>query len=145
VKFEGGAVAVEHGTVKLATSKNMSARAGMVTAAPTPSAWTEFELTDVNGTVRIVALKGDLQISNGSETMTLSQGQQAMQKDSDATQSKQDRSAAMPSAVKRNAAFILATAGPGSAEAVARDLETASVRGVLVAHPNAPHISPVKP
>jgi hypothetical protein len=58
----------------------MFARAGIVTAIPVSSAPTEFELTDVNGAVQIVALKGDLQISDGSQTMTLRQGQQATQK-----------------------------------------------------------------
>jgi len=98
VKFEGGAVQVEHGSVTLVTSKGMFARAGTVTAAPASSAWTQFELTDVNGTVQIVALKGDLQISDGSRTTTLSQGQQATQKDSNETQSKLDQFGATPPA-----------------------------------------------
>jgi hypothetical protein len=94
VKFEGSAVRIEHGSVKLATSRSMFARAGIVTAAPASNVWTEFELTHVDGTVQIVALKGDLRISDGFQTTTLAQGQQATQKDSDETQSKQDQSGA---------------------------------------------------
>lgn len=103
VKFDGGAVSVDHGGVKLVTSKGMFARAGAVTVAPASSAWTQFEMTDVGGTVQIVALKGDLQISNGSRTTTLSQGQQATQKDFlNETQSKLDQSSATSSAENEN-------------------------------------------
>jgi len=115
VKFEGDAVSVEHGTVKLATSKSMFAHAGMVTAAPASSAWTEFEFTDLNGTVQIVALKGDLKISNGSETTILPEGKQATQKDSKRTQDAMER-----------ASFVLAAAAPGSAQVLARDSQTSA-------------------
>jgi hypothetical protein len=100
VKFEGGAVWVEHGGVSLVTSQGMFARAGGVTATPASSARTQFELTDANGTVQIVAIKGDLQISNGSRTTTLSQGQQATQKDSAEAQEKQYQFGVTPSAKK---------------------------------------------
>lgn len=141
VKFEGSAVAVEHGRVKLATSKSMSARAGSVTAVPASNAWTEFEMTEVAGTVQIVALKGDLQISNGSQTTTLAQGQQATQKDS----SKQGSSASISAGAVGASAFTLGSAG-AVAGAVSRDFDAAATRGVEVAHGNlVKTISPVKP
>ncbi|MFZ1133184.1 MAG: hypothetical protein WCA97_09095 [Terriglobales bacterium] len=118
VKFEGDAVSVEHGTVKLATSKSMFAHAGMVTAAPASAAWTEFEFTEANGTVQIVALKGDLKISNGSQSTILSQGQQATQKDSNPAH---DTRGTM-----EQAGFVLAAAAPGSLEAATRDPQTAA-------------------
>jgi len=130
VKFEGGAVSVEHGGVKLATSKSMFARAGSVTATPTSSAWTEFELTDVHGTVQIVAIKGDLQISDGSQTTTLSQGQQATQKDSDETQTKKDQSGTVPKEEKKkkkiSAVYIVVAAEAAGATAGAIALALAS-------------------
>jgi hypothetical protein len=98
VEFEGSAVRVEHGGVNLVTSKGMFARAGAFTATPASSAWTQFELTEVDGTVQIVALKGDLQISDGSRTTTLLQGQAATQRDSNETQSKLYQSGTTPSA-----------------------------------------------
>src|SRR5208282_978618 len=119
VKFEGGAVSVEHGGVKLATSKSMFARAGSVTATPASSAWTEFELTDVDGTVQIVAIKGDLQISDGSQTTTLSQGQQATQQDSDETQTKKDQSGTVPKEEKKKKKKISAVYIVVAAEAAA--------------------------
>src|SRR5712692_4125628 len=90
VKFEGNAVSVEHGGVTVATSKGMSTRAGEVTVAPASNAWTEFEVTDVNGQVQIVARKGDVSVSNGSETPTLPQGQQTTR---DGSQSSKKRKA----------------------------------------------------
>ncbi len=83
VKFEGDAVSVEHGSVSVATAKGMVTRAGDVTVAPASSAWTEFEVTDVNGTVQIVARKGDVSISDGSgSSSTLPQREQTTRDES---------------------------------------------------------------
>ncbi len=79
VKFEGDAAAVEHGSAQLSTSTSMSARAGSVTVTPLSSALTEYQVIRSNGSVQVVALKGDVRISNGSQTATLAQGQQATQ------------------------------------------------------------------
>ena len=128
VNFEGGAVGVEHGGVKLVTSKGMSARAGIITATPASSAWTEFELTDVNGTIQIVALKGDLRISDGSETTTLPEGQQATQ--SDETQNNQAKSGTSTADEKRKKKkeliiFVSAAAAAATAGAVALAVQSA--------------------
>ncbi len=88
VKFEGAAVSIEHGSVTVATSKGMTTRAGDVTVSPTSNALTEFDVSDLNGTVQIVARKGDLSVSDGSQTSTLAQGEQTTRDDS---QSDQDR------------------------------------------------------
>jgi len=140
VKFEEGAVAVEHGTVRLATSKTMIARAGIVTATPASSGWTEFEFSDTDGTVHIVALKGDLRISDGSQTTTLPQGQQATQKDSDDAQAKQDQTGAVPPAKKRKkkTAIIITAAGAAAAGGIAWGLEAANAGSPKVVSPVTP-------
>jgi hypothetical protein len=76
VKFEGKALSVEHGGVSVATSKGWTTRAGEVTIAPASSSWTEFEVRDVDGTVQIMARKGDVTVSDSTGTNTLSQGDQ---------------------------------------------------------------------
>ena len=76
VQYEGGRVKLEHGGVTVSTSKLMSARAGLVTVVPASGALTEFELRDVDGSVHITALRGDLTISDNSGAATLAQGQQ---------------------------------------------------------------------
>jgi hypothetical protein len=40
------------------------------------NAWTEFNVTDVDGTVRIAARKGDLTVTDDEGTVTLAQGQE---------------------------------------------------------------------
>lgn len=77
VKFEGPAVALEHGSLKVATSKGLSTHTGDLTVAPTSNGWTEFEVKQISDdSVQIVAQKGDVTLSDGSNTSTLSQGQQ---------------------------------------------------------------------
>jgi hypothetical protein len=76
VQFEGSALKVEHGGVEVATSKGVATQAGEVRVAPVSNAWTEFNVTDVDGTVRIAARKGDLTVTDGKGTVLLAQGQQ---------------------------------------------------------------------
>ena len=77
VKFEGPAVALEHGSLKVATSRGLSTHTGDLTVAPASNGWTEFEVKQMSDdSVQIVAQKGDVTVSDGSNTSTLSQGQQ---------------------------------------------------------------------
>jgi hypothetical protein len=76
VQFEGSSLKVEHGSVAVATSKGVATTAGDVRVAPASNSWTEFNVTDVDGTVRIAANKGDLTITDENGTTTLPQGQQ---------------------------------------------------------------------
>jgi len=78
VKFEGGAVAIDHGGVSVATAKSLETHAADLTISPASAAWTEFQVNNQDGQVQIVARKGDLNISDGSETTTLPQGQQTV-------------------------------------------------------------------
>lgn len=76
VKFEGNSLQVEHGGVTVSTSRQVSTTTGDIKVSPVSTKWTEFNVIDVDGTVRIAARKGDLTISNGKETTTLAQGQE---------------------------------------------------------------------
>jgi hypothetical protein len=76
-QFESGALVVETGTASIGTAVRMSARAGGIQVVPVSSAWTAYQLTNTNGSVEIVALKGDLQLTDGQQTDTLNEGQQA--------------------------------------------------------------------
>jgi hypothetical protein len=82
VQFEGSSLKIEHGGVTVSTSKGVAATAGDVKVAPAAETWTEFNVTDVDGTVRIAARKGDLTISDGNGTLTLAQGQQTTREES---------------------------------------------------------------
>jgi len=76
VQFEGASLKVEHGGVAVSTSKGMATTAGDVRVAPASNAWTEFNVTDTDGTVRIAAHKGNLTITDDQGTTTLQQGQE---------------------------------------------------------------------
>ena len=118
VRLGEGQVSVEHGSVQMVTAKSMFARAGIITATPAASDWTEFELTHRNGAVEITALKGELRINNGSEITILAPGQQTTQKDSEQPQDK-DTQAPVPAAKKsRKGVIILAVAGGAAAVAI---------------------------
>jgi hypothetical protein len=76
VQFEGASVDIQHGGVTVSTSKSIAATAGDVKISPASSAWTEFNVVDTDGTVKIAARKGDLMIDDGSNVVTLAQGQE---------------------------------------------------------------------
>jgi hypothetical protein len=76
VQFEGASLKLEHGGVSVSTSKGVATSAGDVRVAPATSQWTEFNVTDTDGTVRIAARKGDLTVTDDSGTVTLAQGQE---------------------------------------------------------------------
>lgn len=97
VKYEGNAVSVEHGRVTVATSKGMATRLGDVTVAPVSNTWTEFDVTDVDGRVQVVARKGDVSINDGGQSNTLPEGQQATRDESnDRKKDKRRAGAAAP-------------------------------------------------
>jgi hypothetical protein len=101
VQFEGSAVQVEHGGVTVATSKGMATNAGDWKITPASFSWTEFNVSDVDGTVHIVATKGDLLISDGVDTTTLQQGQDTQRdetSDNNKNKKKKERPGATPAA-----------------------------------------------
>ncbi len=82
VQFEGSSLKIEHGGITVSTSRGVAATAGDVKVAPAAQTWTEFNVTDVDGTVRIAARKGDLTITDGNTTLTLAQGQETSRNES---------------------------------------------------------------
>jgi len=102
VKYEGNTVSLEHGAVKVATVQGMSIRAGEVAVQPAnANGATDFDVSDVDGTVHIAARKGDVSVGNGTETTTLAQGEQTTRDDrNDSQKQKKTRRAggAVPAA-----------------------------------------------
>ncbi|HEX3352457.1 MAG: hypothetical protein ACRD3H_19610 [Terriglobales bacterium] len=92
VKFDGPEISLEHGAVTVTTSKGMTTHAGEVTVVPVSSGWTEFDVKQgADGAVQVVARKGDLSVSDGTDTSTVSQGQQTTVDDSQAKKKKKRR------------------------------------------------------
>lgn len=74
-KFGPDGIVLDHGSISVATSKQMIARALNATATPSSNQWTEFELSVVNGSVEVVARKGEVEVNCGKETAHLPEGQ----------------------------------------------------------------------
>src|SRR6202790_564267 len=91
VKFQGLAVELEHGSVRVTTSRGLAARAGDVTVKPVSNTWTEFQVTDVDGRVQIAANKGDLTVQDDKGTTTVAQGQQTTRDDTADTEKKKKK------------------------------------------------------
>jgi hypothetical protein len=91
VKFQGTAVELEHGAVRVSTAHGLATQAGEVTVKPAGNSWTEFQVTDVDGQVRIVASKGDLTVQDQQGTTTVQEGQQTTRDDTSNPEKKKRR------------------------------------------------------
>jgi hypothetical protein len=91
VKFEGPAVEIEHGSVRVTTGRGLAARAGDVTVKPAANTWTEFQVTDVDGRVQIAANKGDVTVQDDKGTTTVQQGEQTTRDDTTDTEKKKKK------------------------------------------------------
>ncbi len=76
IKLQANAVELEHGAVNVGTSKSLATHIGDVTVTPATSKWTEFQVADVDGSVKIIARKGDLTINDQDGSTTLPAGQE---------------------------------------------------------------------
>jgi len=110
IQFEGSSLKVEHGGVAVATSKGIATTAGDVHVAPLSNAWTEFDVTDVDGMVRIAARKGDLSITDDTGTVTLAQGQETTRDEQSGPSDKSDKDKKKN---KKRAAGAVPAAGGG--------------------------------
>lgn len=100
VQYQGSAVKLEHGSVNVGTSKSMATQVGGLKVEPASgSTWTEFEVRDTDGAVRIIARKGDLRLIDASGTTTLAQGQETTRDEtSEKGKRKRERGGAVPAA-----------------------------------------------
>ena len=148
VQYEDGSLKLEHGGLTVSTSKLLKARAGNVTVSPTAGVWTEFEVRDVDGTVKIAARKGDLTISDDTGTTTLAQGQQTTRDESQS----QDDSQVQKRKKKKKGAGPEAAAAPGAAGGILNSPIAIGIAGGIalggtawvLSHGNDP-VSPAKP
>jgi hypothetical protein len=93
VQFEGNQLFLEHGAVQVTTSTQMTVRAGCVTVIPVVTGWTQYNVTDLDGKVTVVADKNDVNIerrktasqpqpeAKHSEKVTVREGEQATRED----------------------------------------------------------------
>jgi len=137
VKFQGPAVEIEHGAVRVTTSRGLAAQAGDVTVKPASNAWTEFQVTDIDGRVQIAANKGDLTVQDDKGTTTVTQGQQTTRDDTSESGKKKKK--------RRNGGGAVPAAGGGvmsSPYAVYGGIAAVGGVGIWLLLRNEPPMSP---
>jgi len=63
-KFQDDVFVLDHGSVAVGTSKSYKVRVHCITVVPVSNEWTQYEVTDVNGTVQVAARKSDVRIEH---------------------------------------------------------------------------------
>jgi hypothetical protein len=74
--YRTNAVELERGGISVITSKALATQIEGLTVRPAALAWTEFQVTNSDGAVHILATKGDLLVADDSGTTTLNAGQE---------------------------------------------------------------------
>ncbi len=75
VQFQGHELALDHGTLQLDTAREMEVIVGCITISPITSDRTQYDVTDVDGKVKVVASKNDVKIhSHGAALRKSRQG-----------------------------------------------------------------------
>ena len=89
VKFQGTFLSLEHGTVSVGTSTAMSVHVNCIRVEPLSNDRTQYDVTDVTGTVQVSALRNDVNITQegalrkaspenaASQSATVHEGQHA--------------------------------------------------------------------
>jgi hypothetical protein len=68
VQFQGDELILDHGTLLVSTSRGLRVRVGCIIVTPATEAWTQYDVTDVDGKVTVAARKNDVNIdSRGSK------------------------------------------------------------------------------
>jgi hypothetical protein len=61
-KLQENMLVLDYGSVSVGTSKSFKVQVKCITVAPVSSDWTQYDVTDVNGTIRVAARKSDVYV-----------------------------------------------------------------------------------
>jgi hypothetical protein len=64
-KFQADLLELDHGGVSVVTSKSFKVRVNCILVVPMLNDWTQYVVTDVNGTVQVAARKLDVNVEHG--------------------------------------------------------------------------------
>lgn len=73
---EDNGVNLDRGGITVATSRGATVHAGDITVMPAHSSSTQFEISNSDGTIHIVARKGDVTVTDSSGTTQVNEGQE---------------------------------------------------------------------
>jgi hypothetical protein len=80
-RFQNGGLALDRGSVSIATAKGLSVFARDFKITPATGDWTEYYVTRADGAIEIIARKNSVTISCGPNTSTIKEGQQISRQD----------------------------------------------------------------
>lgn len=63
-KLQQNLLVLDHGSVSVGTSAEFQVKVNCITAVPVLSAWTQYDVTDLNGTVQVSARKQDVKVEH---------------------------------------------------------------------------------
>lgn len=63
-KFQADLLELDHGGVSVVTSKSFKVRVNCITVVPVLNEWTQYVVTDLNGTVQVAARKLDVNVEH---------------------------------------------------------------------------------
>ena len=69
VQFEGDELVLDHGGLQLNTERQMRVRVGCITVTPINAAWTQYDVMDVDGRVKVIAYKNDVKIHSQGDML----------------------------------------------------------------------------
>lgn len=78
VKFASSNLSLEQGSISVGTSNALVTSTAMATITPASSTWTEYEVTNVNGMVDVLARKGNLSVNCGKDSAAISDGMEVI-------------------------------------------------------------------
>jgi hypothetical protein len=81
VRFQSGGLALDRGSVTIATGRGLGVFARDFKIMPTSAGWTEFYISRNSGVIEIMARKSGITVSCGSSTSALKEGQQLSRED----------------------------------------------------------------
>ncbi|MFZ1006153.1 MAG: hypothetical protein WAN65_04920 [Candidatus Sulfotelmatobacter sp.] len=66
LQFEGDELVLDHGSLQLSTSRQMKVRVNCMTVIPVTADWTQYDVSDIDGKVKVSAYKNDVKIHTPS-------------------------------------------------------------------------------
>ena len=81
VRFQISGVALDRGSLSVATGKSLAVFARDFKITPTSGEWTEFYVSRASGVIQIIARKNSVIITCGANTTTVKEGQQVSRDD----------------------------------------------------------------
>ena len=69
-QFEGSELVLEHGTLLVNTNRSLRVRVGCIKIWPVVDGWTKYEVTDVDGEVRVFAQASDVNVEYGTSRVS---------------------------------------------------------------------------